>query len=164
MALTINGFNVGTDLGMTISDNYGDIFQAETLGRLIEFDCIAEDAPLKVTPIDNGGVPIYQTLWNGLSGTITFVRGGPIYGQLFIDLANLYYGSGIIPQFTIATEVRNRDGSADEYLLTGVQFTKPSFGNFRSLKEVDMKLNFNASLLEATGSASSLLVAALGLG
>jgi hypothetical protein len=155
--VVINGFNVGTDAQVSIADNFGDIFTAEQMGHLTALDSTAEDSPLKVTPITNGGVPIYQTIWNGVSGTMTFVRNGPPFGQLIIDLMQAYYISGIIPQFSMAVNVRNRDGSIDEYMYTGMQFSKPSFGNYQGVKEVDMKTNFVASQLMTTGSALSFL-------
>ena len=163
--LTINGFNVGTDITLAISDSIGDIFVSEDLGYLTEFDSTADDTPLKVVPIDNGGIPIFQTIWSGVSGSMIFVRNGPAFGQLIIDLMNAYYLAGIIPQFNIAVNVRNRDGTIDEYLYTGAQFSKPSFGNFRGIKEVDMKVAFVASQLQTTGSAVSFLagIASLGL-
>ena len=156
-ALTIAGFNVGTDVQVSIADNLGDIFTADQMGHLTELDSTAEDSPLKVVPITNGGIPIFQTIWSGISGTMTFVRTGPAFGQLIVDLMSAYYIAGIIPQFSISCAVRNRDGTIDEYLYTGVQFSKPSFGNYQGVKEVDMKTSFVASQLIATGSALSFL-------
>ena len=155
--LIVNGFNVGTDFSAAISDTLGDIFTAEDLGHLIEFDSMAEDTPLKVVPINNGGIPIFQTIWSGLSGTMVFVRAGPALNQLFIDLINGYHFAGIIPQFAIAANVINRDGSIDEFLYSGVQFSKPSFGSYKGVKEVDMKVGFVASLLQTTGSQAAFL-------
>lgn len=161
--LIVNGFNVGTDLSGAVSDVLGDIFTFEDLGHIIEFDSAAEDSPLKVVPIDNGGIPVFQTIWSGVSGNMTFVRSGPAFNRLIIDLMAGYHFTGIIPQFSITVNVMNRDGSIDEYLYSGVQFSKPSFGNYRGVKEVDMKVGFVAAMLQTTGSAISFLtgVAAL---
>jgi hypothetical protein len=157
VGLIVNGFNVGTDFSAAISDSLGDIFTAEDLGHLTEFDSAAEDSPLKVVPIDNGGIPIFQTIWSGVSGNMMFVRAGPSVNQLIIDLMQGYHYAGIIPQFAIAVNVRNRDGTVDEYLYSGVQFSKPSFGNYKGVKEVDMKIGFVASMLQTTGSQASFL-------
>jgi hypothetical protein len=59
--------------------------------------------------------------------------------------------------------VRNRDGSVDTYIHTGFQFSKPRFGSFQSVREVDMRVSWMASLMIAksgTGAALLGLVAA----
>ena len=114
---------------------------------------------LKVTPITTGGIPIYQTLWNGITGTMRFVRVGPSFQQMIMDLQTAYFAAGVISQMTISANVRNRDQSIDEYLYSGVQFTKPKFGTFSAVKEVDMTLGFKASQLTATGTLASFLTA-----
>ena len=157
VSAVVNGFNIGTDLRFVIQDSFGDVFSDAQMAHLTDFTSKSEDTVAKVTPITTGGVPIFQTLWNGNSGTIKFVRVGPSFQQIFMDLQAAYYNAGIISQMTIAASVRNRDGSIDEYLYTGVQFSKPVFGNYTALKEVDMTVDFMASLLTATGTLSSFL-------
>ncbi len=156
-ATYVNGFNVGTDVSFAFADQYGDLFSDDMLGHLTEFSSQSEDNVIKVTPISNGGIPIYQTIWNGISGRLGFVRTGPAFTQLFIDLANAYYQGGIISQFSISANVRNRDGTVDSYLYSGVQFTQPRNGDFRSTREVSLEVGFRASLLTATGSIGQLI-------
>jgi hypothetical protein len=159
IATTINGFNVGTDVRFVVQDSFGDVFSDAQLGHLASFDSKSDDVMAKITPITTGGVPIYQTLWNGVSGSMKFIRVGPSFQQLFMDLQAAYFNSGVISQMTIAASVRNRDSSIDEYLFTGVQFMKPNFGSFTATKEVDMSVGFSASLLQATGTLSTFLSA-----
>ena len=153
----VNGYNVGTDASLTITDNYGDSFSADQLGYLMDFESESEDVQLKITPVTNGGVPIYQTIWNGISGKMTFTRANANFQQAFMDLMNAYYTNGVIPQFTISLNVRDRNGAIDEYLYTGVQFEKPRFGNYRATKEVDMSLAFKASQMQPNGTGSAFL-------
>ena len=152
-----NGYNVGTDAAVTISDAYGDVFTAQQLGLLTDFRSAADSIELKVTPITNGGIPVLQTIWNGVTGSMMFVRQGPAFQAFFLETILAYHQSGIIQQFGISMEVQNRDGSVDEYLLSGVQFTKPDFGNFAAVKEVDMSLAFNASIMTKAGGATTFL-------
>lgn len=157
MANTISGFNIGTDLSVVISDQFGDIFPAELLGHVMEFDSESEDTELKIVPITNGGVPVYQTIWSGVRGRIMFTRTNGALTNMVIALMSAYHDAGLIPSFSITGTVMNRDGSIDEYMWTGVQWVRPRFGNFRATKEVDEQLEFRASRIIGTGSFTSLL-------
>lgn len=155
--VVLQGYNVGSDVRFAIMDQFGDVFSDEMLGLLTEFDLRSTDTKLKVTPISNGGVPVNQTLPNGLRGTMKFVRVGPSFNQLYIDLSAAYFNSGLLSQFFIAMNVRNRNGSVDEYQISGVQFSEWNFGNFRSTKEVDLNLAFEASYMNGSGSLATVL-------
>jgi hypothetical protein len=155
--VTINGYNVGTDVSLAFQDDRGDSFTGDQLGYLMEFDSDSQDVDSSITPITGGGVPIHQTLWNGITGNMSFTRVGPAFQQMFMDLMNAYFTAGVITQFTISVNVRNRNGNIDEYLYTGVQFTRPRFGNFRSTKEVDLRVGFKASKMQVNGSATAFL-------
>lgn len=157
MALSINGFNIGTDARFAITDQFGDVFVDSDLGYLDEFDSESEDVDIKLTPITNGGIPIHQILPNGCRGRMIFTRFGNTFQQIWIDLENAYYSSGLIPQFSLQLSVRNRDSSIDEYIFTGLQFMRWRFGNFRSTRQVDMQCEFRASLLTTTGVAAAFL-------
>lgn len=156
-ATTITGFNVGTDTRLAIQDQYGDVFTDSMLGHLMSFDSESEDTDLKITPITTGGVPIYQTIWNGMTGSLTFTRCNGAFQSMFMTLMSSYFNSGLISQFSMSQSVQNRDGSIDEYLFSGVQFSKPKFGSFKSVKEVDMRMNFKASQCQAIGTLSAFL-------
>ena len=157
--LTVNGFNVGTDASVTIRDQFGDVFSADMLGHLMSLESESEDNTIKVTPITNGGVPVYQTLWNGISGSLMFTRTGPAFNRMVMDLMDAYHTMGIIPQFTISVDIRNRDTSIDSYLYAGVQFSRPKFGTFHGVKEVDMRMGFHAATMSGTGALTSFLAA-----
>lgn len=157
MATVINGYNVGTDVSFAIMDQYGDVFSEDMMGLMTEFDMRSTDIKLKVTPINNGGVPVNQTLPNGLRGTMLFVRTGPSFAQLYMDIQNGYYDAGTISQFYISMNVRNRNGTIDEYQISGLQFADWNFGNFRGTKEVDLHLAFEASQMYGSGTLAAVL-------
>lgn len=151
------GFNVGTDFAASVVDNFGDFFPLEALGPLMEFESESMDRELECVPISQGGVPIFQTVWAGMRGRMTFARANAALSSMVIDLMQAYHKFGVIPRFTIAAQVLNRDGSLDEYVYTGVQFGRPRFGNFRSEKEVDTAMEFRASRVLRTGAAVPFL-------
>ncbi len=155
--LNLNGYNVGTDIAVVISDDFGDVFPADFLGHLMEFNSQADDTMLKVTPISNGGIPIFQTLWAGHSGKMSFTRVSGALASMTVAMMNAYHSAGIIPQWNISGSVLNRNGTVDEYLWSGVQWTKPREGDFRHEKEVTQELDFSASLLTITGGALPFL-------
>jgi hypothetical protein len=156
-SFSLAGYNVGTDISVTISDIYGDVFDAQMLGHLMEIDIEAEDTELKIIPITNGGRPIYQTIPGGYSGNMMFTRVNGNFQAMVVELYNAYHDIGLITQLSITTNVLNRDGTVDEYLLSNAQIKKPRFGNFRHEKEVDMRLGFSASVLTISGGASPFL-------
>lgn len=157
MAINIQGFNVGTDASFAITDSYGDILVDDSLGYLMDFESQSQDMSLKVIPITKGGIPVYQTLWSGVQGSLAYTRFGPTFQQMFMDLMQAYHFGGLIPQFGMTLNVMNRNGSVDEYLYTGVQFSRPRFGNFRATKEVDMRVDFHASLVQGSGALQVFL-------
>lgn len=154
---TVNGFNIGVDVSLTIADSFGDIFPAEALSHITEFDSESADVEVKVTPLSFGGVPIFQTLWNGVHGRFMFARTNGAMQSMIISLMSAYHDAGIIPYFSITETVQNRDLTTDEYLYIGCQWVRPRFGNYRSTKEVDITLEFRAQRLIATGGLSPFL-------
>ena len=71
---TVQGFNVGADVSFAIMDQYGDVFSEDMMGLMTQFDLRSVDTKMKVSPINNGGVPVLQTIPNGLRGQMSFVR------------------------------------------------------------------------------------------
>ena len=157
MAVFLNGFNIGTDLSATVTNDFGDNFTLEALGLLTEFEVESLDKELEVMPISQGGVPVFQTVWSGWRGRLGFARADFSLQQMAIDMQDAYFNNGVITQFSMFVSVLNRNGSIDEYQLTGVQFSKPKPGNFRAEKEVDMTMEFKASRMSGTGPAGAFL-------
>lgn len=155
--VTIQGFSVGSDVSFAIMDQYGDVFSENMLGLMTQFDIRSTDIKMKVTPISQGGVPVHQVIPNGLRGTMTFVRVGPAFSQLYIDLSQGYFTSGLISQLAIMMNIRNRNGTVDEYQITGVQLSDWDFGDFRGTKEVDCKLSIEASQMYGSGTLATFL-------
>lgn len=155
--VVLQGFNVGSDVSFAIMDQYGDVFSEDMLGLMTQFDIRSVDVKMKVTPISNGGVPVNQVIPNGLRGTMTFVRTGPAFSQLYMDLSQGYFTAGVITQMYIMMNVRNRNGTVDEYQLDGVQLSDWDFGDFRGTKEVDCKMSIEASQMYGSGSLATFL-------
>lgn len=153
----INGFNVGSDVSFAIMDQFGDVFSESMLGLMTQFDIRSVDTKMKVTPISQGGVPVLQNIPNGLRGTMTFVRVGPAFSQLYVDLSQGYFNAGLISQMSIEMTIRNRDGSTDNYQIDGVQLSDWDFGDFRGTKEVDCRLSIEAAQMYTAGTLSSFL-------
>jgi hypothetical protein len=151
------GYNIGTDASVVVSDNFGDVFPLDALGHVMDIDTEATDAAIKIVPISNGGVPVHQVVWEGGTGSFSFTRVNGNLQRMILDLMDAYHSQGVIPQFQLSISILNRDGTVDEYLYTGVQFTKPAFGNFKAMKEVDQKLAFVWSNCVATGGSAPFL-------
>lgn len=156
-SLLANGFNIGTNVDFTVSDQYGDLFRASDLGDLMSMDLTLNMHQLKVTPITNGGYPIYASIPNGLSGTMEFVRVNGGITSMFTALYNAFYTAGVMPQFTMSISVLNPDGNVDEYTLPNLVFHTPDFGRFSGIEQVTQKIEFNASTIITTSSNSNIL-------
>ncbi len=128
----VSGYNIGTDASVVVSDDAGDVFPISQLGRLMDFDSEADDTVIKITPIDNGGKPIFQTTWNGGHGRLMFTRANGNLQQMVMDLMAAYHDNGIIPQFSLSLNVQNRDGTVDEYLYTRRAVHQAQAGQFQS--------------------------------
>jgi len=160
---SVNGFNVGTDFSATLQDNFGDLFPLDSLGLLTEFDSESMDRELEVIPISGGGVPVFQTIWAGVRGRIMYARTNGSLANVVTGLMSAYHDAGIIPQFSMASAVLNRDGSIDEYLHTGLQLSRSRFGNYRSEKEVDQQVEIRAGRMIVTGPNANILANLVGL-
>lgn len=153
------GYNIGTDASVVVTDNYGDVFPLDSLGHVMDIDTEADDTAIKIVPISNGGKPVHQVVWAGGHGNFLFTRVNGNLQRMILDLMQAYHERGVIPQFALSINVLNRDGTVDEYLFTGVQFTKPRFGNFKAMKEVDQRLDFVWADCIATGGSQPFLQA-----
>lgn len=159
VAVTVNGFSVGTDASCIVQDDYGDQFPLSDLGRVMDIDTEAVDTLITIVPIDNGGIPVHQVTWHGGTGRFTFARANGNLQQMILDLMDAYHRRGVIPQFSLSINILNRDGTVDEYLYTGVQFNKSTFGNYKGMKEVDQSLAFAWAQCVGTGGGAPFLTA-----
>jgi hypothetical protein len=165
-SLTVNGFNIGTNITVTISDQFGDVFNAGDLGHLQEIGANFDMEMLKISPITRGGKPMYLAIPSGLSGTMRFTRFNGALTSMFTQLYQLYYNNGILPKFTITVSVINPDSTTDQYIFTGVVFSRPGFGDFQNIREVDQGFSWNAENCVSTSNLSSIVpaLAALAVG
>ncbi len=154
---TIQGYNVGTDVSFAIMDQFGDVFSEDMMGLMTQFNLRSVDVKLKVTPINNGGVPVLQTLPNGLRGQMSFVRVRSIVQPTVLGPSERIVERGHHRQFYVAMNVRNRDSSVDKYVVSGLQFSDWDFGDFRGTKEVDLRLSIEAAQMQGSGTLATIL-------
>lgn len=155
--LLTNGFNVGTNIDFVVSDQFGDTFHASDLGDLMSIDLTMDMHQIKVTPITNGGYPMYQAIPNGITGSMEFVRVNGNITSMFTTLYNAFYAAGVLPQFSMSISVLNPGGNVDQYTLPNLVFHSPDFGRFAGINEVTQKIEFNASTIISTTNFSNIL-------
>lgn len=156
-SIKYNGFSVGADFDFTLSDQSGDLFTGDELGYVLEFNSTARDRLIAVEPITNGGAPIFMRVPGGHSGMVRYSRTSSALTQLMLDLDSAWYTSGRVEQFTFTGVTRNRDGSEGTLVWSGVQLHGFNNGRYQGLRDVEQSHQFSASMLQATGTAVSLL-------
>ena len=160
MAFTINNsFNIGTDISGVLSDAYGDNIPLVDIGNLMSIDVTFDMHQLKITPITNGGRPIYLSIPNGLTGTMDFTRYNGAMTAMFTKLYEAFYGGGLLPHFSLMLSVLNRSGTVDEYIIPQLVFDTPDFGKFTGIEDVTQSLKFSAPTMISTGGGATLLAA-----
>ena len=153
MANLLNNFNIGQDVSIQITDDQGNTRDITDFGHLIDFSWKAETQELKVIPVTNGGRPIYNTIWQGVSGTFKWTRFNNAGQYFVIALMNNFYSLHLLPKFTIQVTVLNHDGSVDSYIATNAVFLNPSMGQFVADKEVMYEMSFKAdNFVSAVGA------------
>jgi len=158
MAFTVNdSFNIGTDISFVISDSYGDTFTADDLGDLLSINATFDLHMLKITPITNGGRPLYQAIPNGITGDMEFVRTNGNITSIFTVLYKAFYNEGLLPHFTLSVSVLNKGGQVDEYIFPDMVFHNPDFGLFSGIDEVRQKISFSCPTIESTTNIASIL-------
>lgn len=157
-SFTVNdSFNIGTDVSFVLSDNYGDVLTPEELGNLMSLDISFDLHMLKITPISNGGRPLYQAIPNGITGSMEFVRVNGNLTSIFTTLYKAFYNEGLLPHFTLTASVLNKGGQVDEYILPDLVLHTPDFGNFDGIEEVRQKVGFSCPTIESTTNLASVL-------
>jgi len=158
-SLTVNGYNIGTDVSVTISDQYGDTFNAGSLGHLRSIEATWDMENQKIQPITRGGKPLYLSIPSGMTGNMHFTRFNGALSSIFVELYQAFYSAGLLPKWTISCQVLNRDGTTDQYIFTGVVFGRPQWGNFADIREVDQTFEFNAENVISTSTLQGIVPA-----
>jgi len=161
--MNINGYNIGTDISLTMSNDFGDQFTAVSLGHLMRVEATMDFEQLKVTPITGGGLPLYEAVPNGASGTMEFTRYNGGMTAVFANLMNAFYNQGILPHWNIEVNVMNRDMTVDAYNFQGAVFSRPQFGNFDGIRETTQTLEFAFNRIAMPANVTSLIPALQGL-
>lgn len=158
MAFLLNGFNVGTDVSVTLQQIETQvIIPAFLLGHLDEFQPDQEDTTIRVVPITNGGKPLYNTVYLGWRGNMKFTRANGNLTGIFATLEKAYFDSGLLAHWNLLATVMNRDGTTDQYMFTAGTLQRHQLGNFRATKEVDMAFEFNFQRMVLTAGYATLV-------
>jgi len=159
VAFGINGsFNIGQDVSVVWQHlESGVVIPASAFGHLMEFDASQEDTVLKIIPITDGGRPKLNTVYHGWRGHMMFTRfNGNLTGVLGTLEAN-FYKARQLSHWNFQATVLNRDGTTDQYLWVNGVVTAGTQGNWRSDKEVDMRVEFQAESMQVTGGVGVLI-------
>lgn len=134
--------NIGQDCSIALSSNAGHRFTAEELGHLTDFDADFEDTEETAQCITNGGIPLFETIPQGVAGKFVFLRMNGKLSQMLVDQQTAYYQNGRRLRWTISFQVRNPDSSVDVYTIYSCKISKGSLGKFKGNKFVEQGFNF----------------------
>jgi hypothetical protein len=156
----LNGFNIGQDISVQFQSDGGvagglggGTFTADNLGHLMNFSAEIIDKEIDVIPISNLGRPLYDTVYHGWRGKLTFTRVNGQLTNLLADLMNKFFNSGTRVHFNISVTVLNRDGTTDRVNFTQCSLSKGTFGDFKADKEVDQSFSFRAQNMTSTAGS-----------
>jgi hypothetical protein len=119
---TINTFNVGVDLSITISDQNGLVVQLD--GPRDMFEEQADDEYKKGRPGDGGGKITQRVIPGGWSGSIEAEKAVATFAQRYSSLEQLFYAGGQQQFFTINCTLRSPlpGGPTERWMLSNVVF------------------------------------------
>lgn len=138
-------FNIGEDVSVTIQSSAGDNFPADMLGHLVDISAKFKDDHIQVKTISGGGNTLNEVVPRGVTGKMKFVRMDGSFGRLMVQIRQRFKEQGQRVAFTFQVQIRNRDGSVDNYLITGARIINPDVFNAAAGKEVDCGFDFEGS-------------------
>lgn len=156
MNIPVNNFIVGQNSLVTLTDDQGNTFLLSDFGHLIEFDASADDTLIKVRPITNGGLALSRRIPHGWTGRMTFGKFNGLFNDYIALQEENFYNLGVQRFATMIVTVFNVDGSTSNYVFTRVVLHKPTFGTFRSDREVEITCQFEAQELQSNAVASTI--------
>lgn len=163
MGFQLNGYNLGTDVSMTLQHvESGVVLPAALLGHLMEFQFDQEDQVIRVVPITNGGKPLYNVVYMGWRGHAMFTRVNGALTAILAATEKDYFDNGHLNHFNMLATVLNRDSTVDQYMFTAGVLSRHQGGNFRADKEVDQRIEFNFQRMALTAGYAALLPIAAG--
>lgn len=139
------GFNVGTDLSVSIT-NLSTGQNVVLDGRRTSFEEQPTDKLLTSEPIDNGGRVEHRTIPNGWSGSIEVDRKSADFESLHAALEAAYYQGAAPTYFTIQVVKPAADGSSTAvFQHKGVQFHGYKPGTWSRDSIVKARIEFASS-------------------
>ena len=139
----LSGFSIGTDLSISIiQDQSGQIIVLE--GRLTSQEESADDILIKTQPIDNGGLPDFQVLPDGWTGTLEWDRQNDVFSAYMAALELGRYQGGLQVTHSITSTKRNVDGSVSRSQLLRALFHQYKPGTWTKTAAVKGRVNIIA--------------------
>ena len=135
-------FNVGKDIVLSIVGPTGPLQQ---LGLLEEFDAVPETNTLRSLPINNNGIPVFRTTYQGWKLTFTFARTDGIADILHNLLETNFFAGNPDIHFFITEQIRNPDGTTDTFTYLDVSMAMESAGKFQQDDKVQQRFRGSAA-------------------
>lgn len=156
----ITGFSVGQDLRtlLFIPSNGGGTINANTLGRLMEFNAMPVISELTLTPVNLGGLQLNRNIYHGWTGDISFARYNGNLALLQAAVMGIFQSTGAESYFTIVAGITDSTaGIPVTYSFVNSVIAQVPVGDFRGSGEVSQKLAFRCQQILINGVSPSTL-------
>lgn len=153
-----NGFNVGTDASISITNEQTGLNRnLDEFGHLEEFRGRSLTTKIEVSPISRGGKKLYRTLYGGAEIDIKWTK---VFGALqyfWAALQNNYFNLHVFNTFAFATSVVNRDGTVDEFQFLGGEVDGQDLGDFTGTKAVNNEMKVRCQQFQMVSANAPVL-------
>jgi hypothetical protein len=137
-----NDFNIGKDVSGRIFDDTGVSRNLAEIGHLLMFGVELKDSIVKTRPISNGGINLFETLWEGCDIHLRFTRARGNIEYITMQAMANFFALDLRPNYSISWSILDRNGTVDTFLATGLKLTSPNLGSFSGDKDVEQELRF----------------------
>lgn len=110
-------FNVGQDVSVTITSNFGDRYAAEELGHLEDIEVDEDRNIIGVKGITGGGRVNKMSVPQGVKGKLMFARINGALAKLKIDHDQRWYQRKQSTFYNLQIQIVHRDGQVKNYLI-----------------------------------------------
>lgn len=137
--MAINQLSVGRQFSLSITTPNGQL----TIPTVTDFTIHA--TPVDRKSVDVSGNVLYAIIPSGFEGSIMIDRTTPILDQYWAAYEAAYYAGQNLASNTITETITEANGSISQWIVTGVMFVNPDFGQWSGNDIVKQRLNFVAS-------------------
>jgi len=146
-----NDFNIGKDATGRLFDDQGNSRNLAQIGHVLSMGVELHETVVRSKPISNGGLVLYETIWEGCELHFRFTRArGNVEFIAMQAMAN-FFALDLRPNFAFLWNVLNRDGSIDKFQASGLKLQRPNLGTFSAEKDVEQELRFVGQTAQWTG-------------